>query len=103
MKPPIYGFLRYDEQVHGPRLGPHVDATWTYPEHFAHDLYQRGHLPQLCITASGWKARVLAWIFRARVPDEVSRRRVCEACGLLWFDDPAEPFDGFCSDRCRNL
>jgi hypothetical protein len=50
---------------YGGRLNSHIDAKWTYPDHFAHDNYQRGHLPQVCITASGWKAVILAFIFRA--------------------------------------
>ena len=47
------------QAVHG-RRGAHVCAMWTTPEHFAHNNYERSHLPQLCITASGWKARLLA-------------------------------------------
>jgi hypothetical protein len=50
----------------GEKLKSHVKATWTYPDHFAHDNYQRGHLPQVCIVASGWKAKILAFIFRAK-------------------------------------
>ena len=46
---------------HG-RRGAHVEAEWTTPEHWAHNNYERSHLPQLCIRASGWKARVLALI-----------------------------------------
>lgn len=44
----------------GPQLGAHVEMEWTCPDHWAHDNYQRGHLPQLCIKASGWKARLLS-------------------------------------------
>ena len=45
---------------HGPQLGAHVESEWTSPEHWAHDNYQRGHLVQFCIKASGWKARLLS-------------------------------------------
>jgi hypothetical protein len=51
---------QYNERDFGPRLSSHVNATWTWPEHWSHDNYQRGHLPQLCIQASGWKAKVLS-------------------------------------------
>lgn len=47
------------QAVYG-RRGAHVHAVWTTPEHFAHNNYERSHLPQLCICASGWKARLLA-------------------------------------------
>lgn len=45
------------------RLGSHIDSEWTWPEHWAHNNYERSHLPQLCIRASGWKARLLALFF----------------------------------------
>lgn len=45
-----------------PKLGPHITGTWTTSEHFAHDNYQRKHLPQLCVVASGWKAKLLALV-----------------------------------------
>lgn len=46
----------------------HIEATWTTPEHFAHNNYNRGHLPQLCIISSGWKARLLALLFWPKPP-----------------------------------
>lgn len=49
------------QAVHG-RRGAHVQAEWTTPEHWAHNNYERSHLPQLCIRASGWKARLLAFL-----------------------------------------
>lgn len=54
-------FLR-DPERYGGKLPAHIEAVWTSPEHFAHSNYCRGHLPQLCIVASGWKARLLALI-----------------------------------------
>ena len=51
---------------YGGKLKSHVEATWTYPDHFAHCNYQRGHLPQICIVASGWKAKLLGFLFRAK-------------------------------------
>lgn len=54
----------YDPSIHGQPLGAHIEAAWTWPGHFAHDNYQRGHLPQLCIKASGWKAKLLAFFLK---------------------------------------
>ena len=61
--PIIWGpSTEYTPACHGPQLGAHIEAEWTCPDHFGHDNYQRGHLPQLCIRASGWKARLLAFL-----------------------------------------
>lgn len=51
------------QTVHG-RKGSHIQAEWTTPDHWAHNNYERSHLPQLCIRASGWKARLLALLVR---------------------------------------
>lgn len=55
-------FLRNPDK-YGGKLKSHVECEWTFGDHFAHDNYQRGHLPQLFIKASGWKARLLALFF----------------------------------------
>jgi hypothetical protein len=57
---------RENPDLYGEQLYSHIEAHWTFPDHFLHDNYQRGHLPQLCIHASGWKAKILAFIFRAK-------------------------------------
>lgn len=62
-------FLR-EPQRYGGKLNSHIEADWTSGDHFAHDNYQRGHLPQLCIKASGWKARLLALFFWPKPPYE---------------------------------
>ena len=59
------------QKVHG-RKGAHVHAQWTTPDHWAHNNYERSHLPQLCIRASGWKARLLACILCPQEPQERS-------------------------------
>lgn len=64
---PTIDFERAPER-YGGKLGAHIEAMWTDPEHWAHDNYQRGHLPQLCIKASGWKARLFALVFRPKTP-----------------------------------
>ena len=61
----VYG--TYSE-YHGERCHAHLKAEWVYPDHFAHNNYQRGHLPQMCIKASGWKARLLALVFWPECP-----------------------------------
>ena len=53
--------LAETQAVHG-RKGSHVHVQWTTPEHWAHNNYERSHLPQLCVKASGWKAVALAVI-----------------------------------------
>jgi hypothetical protein len=42
-----------------------LTCVWTWDEHFAHDSYNCKD-PQVCIIASGWKARILGFIFRAK-------------------------------------
>jgi len=54
---------------HG-RLGSHIEAEWTTGEHWAHNNYERTHLPQLCVRASGWKARLIALILWPKTPWE---------------------------------
>lgn len=49
-----------NQERYGRPLGSHISSDWTTFEHFSHDNYQRGHLPQLCVVASGWKARLLS-------------------------------------------
>lgn len=48
----------------------HIEAEWTTPEHWAHNNYERNHLPQLCVRASGWKARIIALILWPKTPWE---------------------------------
>ncbi len=55
------------QSVHG-RKSSHVEAEWTTPEHWAHNNYERSHLPQLCIRASGWRAVVIAAILWPQKP-----------------------------------
>ena len=55
------------QAIHG-RRGAHIQAEWTTPEHWAHNNYERSHLPQLCVRASGWKARLLALLVWPRKP-----------------------------------
>lgn len=52
---------------HG-RKGAHIEAEWTMWEHWAHNNYERSHLPQLCVRASGWKARIIALILWPKAP-----------------------------------
>lgn len=52
----------------GEKAKSHIESVWTVPEHFAHNNYERGHLPQLCIKASGWKAKLLALFFWPKSP-----------------------------------
>lgn len=52
---------------HG-RLGSHIEVEWTTVDHWAHNNYERTHLPQLCVRASGWKARVIALILWPKAP-----------------------------------
>jgi hypothetical protein len=61
--PKVYGtHPDIDVEDYGGKLSSHISGEWTSPSHWAHDNYQRGHLPQLCILASGWKARILAFL-----------------------------------------
>jgi hypothetical protein len=50
----------------------HFESRTIDPEHFA---YMSGHHPlQVCITASGWKAKILKFLFR--IPLVISPERV---------------------------
>lgn len=55
------------QQIHG-RQSSHIEACWTTPDHFAHNNYERSHLPQLCVEASGWKACIIAIILWPKTP-----------------------------------
>lgn len=55
------------QTVYG-RRASHIEAEWTTPEHWAHNNYERTHLPQLCVRASGWKARVMALVLWPKTP-----------------------------------
>jgi len=55
------------QKTHG-RRGAHIEAKWTTPDHWGHNNYERSHLPQLCVRASGWKARVLALLLWPKAP-----------------------------------
>jgi hypothetical protein len=70
---------------YGGRLNSHIESTWTSNEHFAHDNYQRGHLPQLCIVASGWKAKLLALIFWPPAPYKPTE--------IVWRKNGDHPYD----------
>lgn len=61
--------LAHHQERHG-RLAAHVESEWTTPDHWAHNNYERSHLPQLCVRASGWKARVIALILWPKSPWE---------------------------------
>lgn len=85
-----YAWGPYDEYTknvkrYGPPLKSHIRAEWTVTDHFAHDNYQRGHLPQLNITASGWKARILALVFWPDVPQRRSE--------FVWWKNGDHPYD----------
>jgi hypothetical protein len=66
---PYSDFLRNPDK-YGGKSNSHIEAKWTSGDHFAHNNYGRGHLPQLCITASGWKARLLALFLWPETPYE---------------------------------
>lgn len=59
--------LAQTQAVHG-RRGALIDVQWTTPDHWAHNNYEQGHLPQLCVRASGWKARLIALILWPKLP-----------------------------------
>lgn len=59
---PYSDFLRNPTR-YGGKLKSHIECEWTVNDHFAHNNYGRGHLPQLCIKASGWKAKLLSLFF----------------------------------------
>ena len=58
----------YKIQITHGRKSSHIHACWTSPEHWSHNNYERSHLPQICVIASGWKARILACIFLPQTP-----------------------------------
>ncbi len=64
-------YPRYDtdeiHREHG-KNSAHIEAEWTTPCHWAHNNYERTHLPQLCIRASGWKAKLLALFLWPKPP-----------------------------------
>jgi hypothetical protein len=89
-----YPDYKKDPQLYGSNLSPHIEAQWTTPEHWAHNNYQRGHLPQLCILASGWKARLLALFFWPPPPFEpYSNKTVWDKNGDHPDDDVWRPFE----------
>lgn len=59
-----------ERQLQHGRRGSHLEVEWTTPEHWAHNNYERTHLPQLCVVASGWKARLIALILVPKAPFE---------------------------------
>lgn len=69
---PVSVGLQWQAEGRG-RRGAHVEAEWTTPEHWAHNNYDRTHLPQLCIRASGWKARLCALVLWPKSPWEPYR------------------------------
>jgi len=83
---PYSEFLRNPTR-YGGKLKSHIECEWTLVDHFAHNNYQRGHLPQLCIIASGWKAKLLAlllWPKPPYIPD-------CEY--VVWWKNGDHPND----------
>lgn len=46
------------------KIKSQIRCVWTWPDHFTH--YMGGGDHQLCLTANGWKARILGFIFRAK-------------------------------------
>lgn len=92
-----YAWGPYDDfsknpERYGGVLNSHVEAQWTTPEHFAHNNYNRGHLPQLCIEASGWKARLLALLFWPN-PPFIPETVVWRKNGDHPYDDVWRPFE----------
>jgi hypothetical protein len=85
-------FLRNPEG-YGGKLNSHIECQWTAREHFTHDNYNRGHLPQLCIKASGWKARLLALFFWPDSPYEPEPTIVWWKNGDHPNDDVYRPFE----------
>ena len=63
-----YPDFRKYPTLYGGKLDSHIESLWTTPEHWAHNNYGRGHLPQLCVRASGWKARLIACILWPEPP-----------------------------------
>lgn len=83
---PYKEFLNNPEK-YGGKLKSHITSEWTSFEHFAHDNYQRGHLPQLCIVASGWKAKLLSLLVWPNPPYEP------ELKSYQWFKNGDHPND----------
>lgn len=79
-------FLRNPNR-YGGKGKSHIECQWTSNEHFAHDNYCRGHLPQLCIIASGWKAKLLALIFWPEAPYEPENKHI------VWMKNGDHPND----------
>lgn len=79
-------FLR-DPDRYGGEFGSHIESKWTPSDHFAHSNYNRGHLPQLCIVASGWKARLLALFFWPPTPYVPDNKYI------VWWKNGDHPFD----------
>lgn len=63
-----YPEFNKEPESYGGKRGAHIECEWTWTDHFAHNNYERGHLPQLCIIASGWKARLIALILWPKAP-----------------------------------
>lgn len=83
---PYSDFLRNPDK-YGGVLGSHIESQWTGNEHFAHSNYNRGHLPQLCIVASGWKARLLSLFFWPKPPF------IPETEYIVWWKNGDHPKD----------
>jgi hypothetical protein len=83
---PYSDFLRNPDK-YGGKWGSHINCQWTTMEHFAHNNYQRGHLPQLCIVASGWKARLLSLLFWPKPP------YIPETKWIVWWKNGDHPKD----------
>ena len=83
---PYSDFLR-NPTKYGGRQKSHIDCQWTTPEHFAHNNYSRGHLPQMYITASGWKAKLLALLFWPDPPYKSTNEY------LVWWKNGDHPDD----------
>ena len=83
---PYSEFLRNPKR-YGGRWKSQIECSWTTPDHFAHNNYNLGHLPQLCIKSSGWKARLLALIFWPPVPYEPGYKT------FMWWKNGDHPGD----------
>jgi hypothetical protein len=89
-----YPDFERNPNTYGGKKSAHLESVWTYPDHFAHNNYQYGHLPQICIIASGWKARVLALLFwpSSPLPPEV-KFVIWEKNGDHPYDDVWRPYE----------
>jgi hypothetical protein len=83
---PYSEFLRNPSR-YGGKLSSHIECQWVDTDHFAHNNYQRGHLPQLCITASGWKAQLLALFLWPKPPYEYDYETI------VWWKNGDHPND----------